>query len=70
VSLSRREIAELTYLADQVYPIWGGHLHRGQPQTDPLMQRWLALGLIVQVRNDGYCITGLGRAALAQEDGK
>lgn len=54
----------LSYLAKSREPLWGGHLKRGEPITDPEMRSWVANGLIKQFRDEGYFITEAGRAAL------
>jgi hypothetical protein len=58
------EIEELRYLANADYPLWGGHILRGEPITAPEMQRWVNEGLIRAVDQPrvGYMITDKGRA--------
>jgi hypothetical protein len=67
--MTRREIHELRYFAKSRYPLFGGHLERGEPLPDPQLARWLEMGLIKQVGNKGYEITPAGRAALTEETG-
>lgn len=55
------EQLSLAYLAKSAKPLWGGHLERGEPISDPDMQRWLNLGFIKQIANEGYVITRAGR---------
>lgn len=59
-SISTREKWELSYLANHVRPLWGGHLSRGEPPNWEI-QNWLDRGLIKQVGNHGYIITDFGR---------
>jgi DNA-binding PadR family transcriptional regulator len=61
------ERMQLEYLARAYQPIWGGHIKRGEPITDPDMQRWLDQGWIEVVGTDGYRITDKGRKALQQK---
>lgn len=63
------ERLQLEYLAKAARPIWGGHLKRGEPITDPDMQRWLDGGWIKTVGTEGYRITDRGRKALQQTPG-
>ena len=47
---------ELEWLGRQRLPMWGGHLERGEPVSDPMMQHWIAEGLIEAVEKpcQGY----------------
>ena len=55
MELSKRDRLHLRCLLDADEPLWGGHLQRGEPITDPDMQRWLDLGLIKVVgEGTGY----------------
>lgn len=65
MALPDREKMELRYLAKQTRPIWGGVLaarRKGMRTDDPITDRWLAEGLMVE-QGDGYVITDKGRAA-------
>lgn len=63
------ELAELEYLASADYPLWGGHLLRGEPISAPEMKRWLRDGLIEAVEQPrvGYIITKKGRVYIEQK---
>lgn len=63
--------AELEWLAKQPYPMWGGHLDRGEPVTDMQMRHWIEDGIIVAVDEPckGYVITEKGRLALRESKG-
>ena len=67
--LTAQERVELAYLEKQRKPIWGGHLERREPLGDPQMQRWIDLGIITKVGDEGYIITDLGRAELNRDGG-
>lgn len=58
---------ELEWLARQNLPVWGGHLERGEPISDPQMRVWVADGVIQSVAKPclGYVITEKGRALIA-----
>ena len=60
-------IAELRYLERQKLPVWGGHLERGEPVSDPTMRQYIEDGLIKAVETPckGYVLTDKGRAFLA-----
>lgn len=62
--LTKRERLHLGYLRANA-PAWGGHLRRGEPITDPDMQRWVDAGLIEPRGTDGYVLTEAGERALA-----
>lgn len=64
--LTENEKLELRYLRRANKPLWGGHLKRKEPITDPKMQRWLDLGLIKAVQNNGYVLTETGIEFLNQ----
>ena len=66
VKLTAQEDMELRYLARSTQPLWGGHLQRGEPVTDPDMKRWIDLGLIEPVGTKGYRVTALCRANLGR----
>lgn len=61
-------IHELVWLSRQWLPMWGGHLTRGEPISDPQMRQWVQDGLIAAVEKPrpGYVITDKGRALLAE----
>lgn len=68
--LTSLERTELTYLARQTEPVWGGHLKRGEPPGQSLA-RYLSRGWVEvysQVLGGetvkGYRITEAGRKAL------
>lgn len=67
------EIDELRYLVRSLKPLWGGHLERGEPISDPQMRSWIERGLIVAVEEygvKGYRITPAGRSlANGERDG-
>lgn len=54
---------ELEWLGRQGMPMWGGHLARGEPVSDPMMAHWIAEGLIeaVETPRQGYVLTEKGR---------
>jgi hypothetical protein len=54
----------LEWLAKQREPMWGGHLQRGEPMSDPLMREWIEDGWIKAVGKQGYILTDKGRAAI------
>lgn len=60
MTLTNRDKLHLGYLAKAGRPLWGGHLERGEPISDPDMKRWLELGLIQPVDNSGYVLTADG----------
>lgn len=68
--LTDRDKLHLGYLAREACPCWGGHLERGEPITDPDMQRWIDHGLIEKVDNRGYVATHLCRHLLASNGGQ
>jgi hypothetical protein len=73
--LSDFDVLQLSWLAKQHEPMWGGHLKRDEPISDHDMCRWLDLGLIERVPDTGYhdCgyrITPAGRAALTAKETK
>lgn len=57
---TERDRLHLAFLAISDKPLWGGHLQRGEPITDPDMQRWLDSGLIKRIGNEGYVISEIG----------
>lgn len=59
MALSKMELLELRYLAKH-QPLWGAHLQRGEPLTDPQMRRWIESGLIEAQGTDGYRLTAIG----------
>lgn len=64
------EIAELSYLARSLKPLWGGHLQRGEPVSDLQMRSWIARGIIVAVEEagvKGYRLTAKGYAAIDEK---
>lgn len=61
----RIDLLSLRYLARSRQPLWGGHLKRGEPVSDPDMRRWIDEGIIEVVGTDGYVITDKGRALIA-----
>jgi hypothetical protein len=65
--MDTREL-ELRWLARQPYPVWGGHLERGEPITSPQMQAWVTDGIIEAVDQPvrGYRITDKGRALISK----
>lgn len=67
--MTERDKLHLGYLAKATRPLWGGHLQRGEPVTDPDMPRWLELGWIEQVGNQGYLLTAKGAHDLQQTPG-
>ena len=59
------ERRQLEWLGKQHNPVWGGHLQRSEPISDPDMQRWLQNGWIeVTPCKTGYRLTPQGREAL------
>jgi hypothetical protein len=66
ITLSKMDRRHLGWLAKQHAPMWGGHLKRGEPISDPDMGRWIETGLIEAVDTEGYRITDAGRAALGE----
>lgn len=65
--LTERDKLQLRYLGRSLQPLWGGHLQRGEPISDPDMQRWLELGLIEAVGTRGYLLTVKGRALTVRQ---
>lgn len=55
--------AELEWLGRQRLPMWGGHLERGEPVSDPNMRAWIDDGIIeaVEQPRPGYVLTDKGR---------
>lgn len=46
-------------------PMWGAHIVRGEPLTDPDIKAWLDAGLIkLDPTGRGYIITDNGRRAI------
>jgi hypothetical protein len=66
MGLSNMDRQHLGWLANQHSPMWGAHLERGSPITDPDMRRWVELGLIKAIETKGYVLTDKGRAALSE----
>ena len=64
--LSEQERLSLRYLAKADRPLWGGHLQRREPISDPDMRSWIERGLIKQVEDQGYIITDAGRLAIGR----
>lgn len=70
--LSDLDRMQLRWLAQQTGPVWGGHLNRGEPISDPDLARWIRLGLVEEWsghRERGYRATDLWKgvaAALSQ----
>lgn len=64
--LTKRERLQLEHLAQSPKPLWGGHLQRGEPITDMVMQSWVELGLIEARGTEGYVISAKGREAIRQ----
>lgn len=67
--MTQRDKMHLGYLAKAVSPLWGGHLQRGEPISDPDMRRWVELGWIEQVGHDGYVLSAKGEQLLQQTPG-
>lgn len=63
--MTERDRLHLSYLQNATQPLWGGHLKRKEPITDPDMQRWIDAGWIVAVGEKGYIATEKCRAALS-----
>ncbi len=65
--MDRTRRLELQWLARQSTPMWGGHLERGQPISDPQMRAWVEDGVIERVDHPrlGYVITEKGRALIS-----
>lgn len=59
---------ELIWLGAQKLPMWGGHLERGEPVSDPMMRRWITDGIIEAVSSPrpGYVLTDKGRELIEQ----
>ncbi len=60
-------IAELEWLGKQRMPVWGGHLKRCEPASDPCLLGWIADGIVEAVETPckGYVLTDKGRAYIA-----
>lgn len=59
------ERLQLEWLGKQAHPVWGGHLARGEPISDPDMRRWLDNGWIeVTPGREGYRLAMKGHEAL------
>jgi hypothetical protein len=71
--MTPRDRLHLGYLAKSNTPLWGAHIQRGDPITDPDMQRWIDTGLIERAGDDGYVATEKCKRILAaparQRDG-
>lgn len=65
--LSNMDRQHLGWLSKQRSPMWGAHLERGTPVSDPDMRRWIELGWIEAVEKRGYVLTEAGRHALGEE---
>jgi hypothetical protein len=54
---------QLEWLAKQTESMWGGHIERGEPVSDPTMRRWIADGIIAEVSypRPGYVLTTKGK---------
>ena len=63
--LPKKDVRQLRWLDRQRSPVWGAHLKRGDPITDPSMQSWLDQGLIQQI-GEGYVLTNYGRKLIAE----
>ena len=68
------KVDELRWLAKQTAPVWGGHIERREPITDPQLKRWVKHGIVTQVMGmrSGYRITPKGLVLLErmeQRDG-
>lgn len=61
----RLDLLSLSYLAQSDNLLWGGHLQRGEPISDPDMRRWVDDGIIEAVGTEGYRITEAGRRMLS-----
>lgn len=61
-------IAELEWLSKQPLPMWGGHLERGEPASDPQLRSWVTDGIVEAVEQPckGYVLTEKGRRYLAE----
>lgn len=71
MKLSSMDKTQLCWLAQQPSPMWGGHLERNEPLSDPQMRAWVENGLIEAVSREvfgrtihGYIITDAGRRAI------
>lgn len=64
----RVDLLSLRYLALSGRPLWGGHLQRGEPVSDPDMRRWIEDGWIKAVGTEGYVITEAGRQMVLNRD--
>lgn len=62
--LGKNAVLHLRWLAQQGKPMWGGHIERGEPLTDPDIKSWLEAGLIKRVEDFGYMITEKGLDAV------
>lgn len=62
-----KEIYQLEWLARH-QPAWGGHLERGEPISDPLMQSMVDRGLIATTGDppSGYAVTEYGMKTLSE----
>lgn len=58
---------ELQWLSKQHAPMWGGHLERREPISDPQMQAWVSSGIIeaVECPQPGYILTAKGRKLIS-----
>lgn len=66
MALTKLEVMQLRYLERAGYPLWGGHLKRGEPVSDPTMRRWIETGLIESRGTDGYMLTEAGKRELVE----
>ena len=65
MALSKMDQLQLGWLARRAKPMWGGHLKRGEPISDPDMRRWVETGLIKAIGTEGYVLTEAGRREVA-----
>lgn len=68
MKLDRNATLHLRWLNQQnEMPMWGGHIQRNEPLTDPDIRSWLDAGLIaLDPTKRGYIITELGRRAIGE----
>lgn len=64
----RDRFASLRWLSTEPLPMWGGHLERGEPLSDPEMRQWIEDEWIraVDEPRKGYVLTDKGREVIRQ----
>ena len=65
--LTNLDIMQLRYMKRVGYPLFGGHLSRGQPlPQNSDIRRWIGEGVVEQKGNEGYVLTDAGLVKVAE----